>query len=442
MGECTSRKWPRYASCKDSGTAWLGQVPHHWEVERLKTVASLVTTKAETAAFPVALENIEGWTGRFIETESEFQADGIAFRQGDVLFGKLRPYLAKAWLADRVGESVGDIFTLRPGKCLLGKYLRNVLVTPQVIAVLDGSTFGSKMPRVSWDFMSTVRVPVPPIEEQQAICRFIDRESLAIDLLIAKQERLIDLLTEKRHSIIRHALTSGLQPGVEMKGTNDPWLGVVPSGWVVAPIGARYEVQLGKMLDEKRISGDHLAPYLRNVDVQWDRISVIDLPQMDFGPADRQKFGLQAGDLLVCEGGDVGRAAIWDATLPECYYQKALHRLRPIRQNRDIPRFMFYLLMFAHRQQRFTAGSGKATIAHLPAEALRRYRFAFPSPHEQRAIVQHLDAEISKLDALIAKCRRAIDLLREHRSSLISAVVTGKIRVTEDVAASDEMAIA
>jgi len=112
----SANKYPRYQSYKDSGAEWLGVVPASWNVERLKTVAALATSKAESADFPVALENIESWTGKFIPTESEFQADGIAFRLGDVLFGKLRPYLAKAWLADRAGEAVGDIFHCDPEK--------------------------------------------------------------------------------------------------------------------------------------------------------------------------------------------------------------------------------------------------------------------------------------------------------------------------------------
>ncbi len=113
--------------------------------------------------------------------------------------------------------------------------------------------------------------------------------------------------------------------------------------WEIAPVYSRYEVVLGKMLDSKKVSGEHLAPYLRNIDVQWDRINVDDLPVMDFDPEDRIRFSLNEGELLVCEGGDIGRTAIWRGELSECYYQKAIHRVRPIRKT-EYPRFFFYIL--------------------------------------------------------------------------------------------------
>ena len=113
------------------------------------------------------------------------------------------------------------------------------------------------------------------------------------------------------------------------KDSGVEWLGEVPEHWTVCALNYRYEVALGKMLDEKRITGNHLAPYLRNVDVQWGKINTTDLPQMDFSGADLERYSLRSGDLVVCEGGEVGRAAVWNAELKECFYQKAIHRLRP-----------------------------------------------------------------------------------------------------------------
>lgn len=191
----------------------------------------------------------------------------------------------------------------------------------------------------------------------------------------------------------------------------------------------RYEVLLGKMLDEKRITGMHLAPYLRNVDVQWDRINTEDLPQMDFSGDDVERYGLRTGDLLVCEGGDVGRAAIWSGALDECYYQKALHRLRQRESSHDVPRFQLYLLNMAATLGVFAGGEAKATVAHLTAEALRRYRFAYPPYGEQVEIVALLDEETAKIDALMTEAQSAIALLSERRTALISAAVTGQIDV-------------
>lgn len=202
-----------------------------------------------------------------------------------------------------------------------------------------------------------------------------------------------------------------------------PWMAQVPTHWAVCSLGHRYDVALGKMLDEKRISGDHLAPYLRNVDVQWAAINTQGLPQMDFSGADIPRYSLKAGDLLVCEGGEVGRAAIWDGQLEECYYQKALHRLRP-RTASDTPRFFLYVLRAAAAQNIFSGEGGRATIAHLPAETFRRICFPFPPIEEQELIADFLDRETSKIDVLIGEQEKLLALLAEKRQTTISHAVT------------------
>ncbi len=201
------------------------------------------------------------------------------------------------------------------------------------------------------------------------------------------------------------------------------WLGEVPLEWAIAPLYARYWLELGKMLDAKRITGEHLTPYLRNADVQWDYIDTSALPDMDIEPREEARFILRHGDLLVCEGGEVGRAAIWNDKLPRCAYQKALHRLRP-RASRDLTRYLYYALLHAASTGVFVARGNPNTIPHLTGEQLRVYRFPFPSTDEQRAIVTFLDTETARIDELIAKKQRLIELLAEKRTALISHAVT------------------
>lgn len=271
---------------------------------------------------------------------------------------------------------------------------------------------------------------LPSILEQKSIASFLDRETAKIDALVVKKERLIELLHEKRSALITHAVTKGLDPTVPMKDSGVEWLGQIPAHWEVAPTWTRYAVQLGKMLDTGRISGEHLAPYLRNVDVQWDSVNVVGLPEMDFTPSDREHFALRSGDLLVCEGGEVGRTAIWRGELAECYYQKAIHRIRALHPFDD-HRFFFYVLYAAAKGEVFVAYSNPNTIDHLTAEKLRRHRFPFPPHEEQRAIAAFLDCETANLDALIAKVREGIEKLKEYRTALISAAVIGKIDVRD-----------
>jgi type I restriction enzyme S subunit len=182
------------------------------------------------------------------------------------------------------------------------------------------------------------------------------------------------------------------------------------------------------MLDAKRITGEHLLPYLRNIDVQWDRVSVEDLPEMDIASDEYARYTLNEGDLLICEGGEVGRAATWRGELSVCGFQKAIHRVRP-RTGRDLPRFLYYVMRAAASSNVFVAYGNPNTIAHLTAEKLRVYRFAFPPLDEQGAIVERLDGEAGRIDTLAAKLRTSIATLREYRTALISAAVTGKIDV-------------
>jgi type I restriction enzyme, S subunit len=196
----------------------------------------------------------------------------------------------------------------------------------------------------------------------------------------------------------------------------------LPPDWTYPPVYARFSVQLGKMLDEKHIVGTHLAPYLRNIDVQWTHINVVDLPEMDFSAEDRERLALLKGDLLVCEGGEVGRTAIWDGQLEECYFQKALHRLRPITAH-DEPRFFRYFMWMAVGTGLFELTTA-STIQHLPAEKLRVVRYPAPPRRQQRAIADYLDRETARLDSLVAAKERVLALLAEKRRALITSVVT------------------
>ncbi len=214
----------------------------------------------------------------------------------------------------------------------------------------------------------------------------------------------------------------GLKPYPEYKDSGVPWLGRVPSAWTVAALRQRYSQCLGKMLDAKRIIGNHLLPYLRNVDVQWDRINTAGLPRMDITLQEYERYTLKPGDLLVCEGGEVGRAAIWSGDLPLCGFQKALHRLRPISRG-EVPRYLYYLLQVASRIGAFDDGH-TSTIPHLTGDKLRAHRFPFPSGEEQAAIVRFLDHADRRIRRYIGAKKKLIALLNEQKQAIIHRAVT------------------
>ena len=223
-------------------------------------------------------------------------------------------------------------------------------------------------------------------------------------------------------------MINGLQPYPCYKHFGVEWFGDIPAHWEVAALRHRYSQSLGKMLDSKRITGSHLLPCLRNIDIQWDRINTEGLPTMDISPDEYDRYTVRQGDLLACEGGEVGRCAIWSDQLTRCGFQKALHRLRPLNAGQDVVRFMHYSLRVAAKSQAFSDGH-LSTIAHLTGEKLRTHRFPFPPFYEQNAIVRYLEMATATIDTALGHIRQQIGLLQEYRTRLISDVATGKLDV-------------
>ena len=192
-----------------------------------------------------------------------------------------------------------------------------------------------------------------------------------------------------------------------------------------------FSIQLGKMLqNEPQTPRDERVPYLKALYVQWESVDVTDLPEMWASPEDILKYSVQSGDLLVCEGGEVGRAGILWNSPAKCIIQNALHRVRPRKDN--CSQYLMYLLEVVSYRGWFDILCNKATIAHFTSEKFGGLSIALPPPNEQRAIAAFLYQETARIDALIEKIRKSIELLCEYRTALITAAVTGKIDVREE----------
>jgi len=219
-----------------------------FETRRLKHVVELQRIRADVVEGPyVGLENIESWTGRLKATpeaqtpsedavdDSVGQSQTNSFQFGDILFGKLRPYLAKAWVADFVGRCTTEALVMRAER-VEPRFLLYVVLQPSFVHAVDSSTYGSKMPRAEWDFIGSVPVPVPPRAAQRAIVDFLDAEVGELDALVAAKQSVLDLLAEKRKAIIATAVTRGLDPKVKLRDSGVPWLGEIPEHWPLVPL--------------------------------------------------------------------------------------------------------------------------------------------------------------------------------------------------------------
>lgn len=209
----------------------------------------------------------------------------------------------------------------------------------------------------------------------------------------------------------------------EYKDSGVDWLGLVPSHWVVTALKHGYSVTLGKMLQPDAASEDDaLLPYLRAANIQWAGVDCTDVKSMWFSKRDREQLRLEAGDLLVSEGGDVGRSAIWTGDIEECYFQNSVNRVRPLAGN--LTTFLAYWMSTMKDKGFIDVLCNKSTIAHFTAEKVGSVPVPFPPRGEQLAIAAFLDHETTKIDTLVEEQKRLIELLKEKRQVVISQAVT------------------
>ncbi|MFI6413618.1 hypothetical protein [Streptomyces sp. NPDC050585] len=396
---------------------------------RIKSVVHNVVQKSDGASRPfLGLEDIESGTGRLLVKDLPFKAaeDSICHGPGDVLFSKLRPYLAKSYLPSANGTGTGELLVLRPNAEVNAKFLLYVTLSHPWVAWANTTAYGTKMPRTSWELVGDYRTWLPPLEEQRRIADFLDAETARIDRLAAARDAQLSALEERELAVIGHMLSGGAtsQGG---RATDWPWLPYIPANWSIGPVYAYYSTVLGKMLNPERASGEKLRPYLRNANVHWYEINTADMASMHFEANEVRRYSVAPGDLLVCEGGaGVAEAAVWDGRIEECYFQKSLHR---VRRSSEVPvEWLMYWLRFAKACGVFDASGNLATIPHLTGEQLRQCRI--PIPHDGQRLIRETSRRIGDMAKAGTLLNRAQKTLSERRQALITAAVTGQFDVS------------
>lgn len=423
-----------YPAYRDSGVEWMGQIPRHWEKKRLKFLAPLHATKlnAETKGITyVGLENIESWTGRLLaENQLESTQSSITqFQAGDVLFGKLRPYLAKAVCPDFNGVSTSELLVLRPNGCL-PHYLLYLFLNEQYVRWIDKLTYGTRMPRVGPEQVGGSFAPLPPLGEQRAIAGFLDRETEKIDALVAKKERLIELLKKKRTALIAQAVTKGLHPDVSMKESDIEWLGKIPAHWQVKKVTHLFSVGSGTTPPTNYPDYyDGEVPWVTTSEL---RESVITFTEKRVTNEALRTFSAlnlypEGSVAVAMYGATIGRVGVFGTSAAVnqacCVFFGS----------RGMDAWFWFYWLQSRRPYLISLGYGGGQ-PNLSQELLKSIRVPTPTPSEQREIVALLNRETNEIDGVVAKVREAIERLKELRTALISAAVTGRIDVREAVA--------
>ncbi len=434
-------KWKPYPAYKDSGVEWLGEIPEYWEITRLKYAAPSSTTKLTEKPDDLpflGLENIESQTGRLLLDTPIENVDSTVgvFHRGNVLFGKLRPYLAKAVCVDFSGVCTTELLVLQPSTIVNGKFLFYRLLSEDFIKLVNSLAYGTKMPRVSSEQIGNFPISLPPLAEQRAIATFLDRETASINALIAKKERLIELLQEKRAALISHAVTKGLDPTVRMKDSGVEWLGEIPEHWEVLQLRRI----VNTFVDYRGFTPVKTSDGIPLITARNIKSGVLDftssqefISEEDY--ASRMIRGFpENGDLLITTEAPLGETAqIVDerVTLAQRIILLKVDKMQ-IRNEY----LKFYFMSESGKGELWSRATGSTAIG-IKASHLREVFVIIPSLSEQQAIVSYLDCETAKIDALVSRIREGIEKLREYSTALISAAVTGKIDVRDEIAYAD-----
>ena len=445
----------KYEEYKDSGVEWLGDIPAGWTTQKLKFVArvqpSNVDKKSKKDEKEVQLcnytdvyynEEITADLPFMKATASDVQIKKFTLKSGDTIITKdsedLNDIAVPAYVPqDLEGVVCGyHLALLRPEKGTCGGYLKRVMDSQYARSFFATRANGITRYGLGTYAISNFILPLPPLEEQKQIATFLDKETTNIDTLIDKQEQLITLLQEKRQAVISHVVTRGLNPNVKMKDSGIEWLGEVPVEWQVKKLKFVATVQPSNV-DKKSKENEKAILLCNYTDVYYNEEITEDLSLMKATASDVQirKFTLKSGDTIITKDSENPNDIAVPAYVPQdlegvvCGYHLAL--LRP--EKGTCGEYLKRVMDSQYARSFFATRANGITRYGLGTYAISNFILPLPPLAEQKQIAAYLDKETAKIDTLIEKCETAIELLKERRTALISAAVTGKIDVRSAV---------
>ncbi|MGE4493196.1 MAG: restriction endonuclease subunit S [Syntrophotalea sp.] len=449
--------FPRHEKYKDSGVEWLGEVPEGWKICRLQDLSSgqkysfvdgpfgsdLKNNEYTESGVPlIQLNNIE--VGRHIFNEDRFVSEEKANSLGkhnafpmDIVIAKMADPVARAaCVSDKYPRYVivADCIKLSVDTSTVNtSYLVYTINAPYFRINAEGVSSGITRLRVNLGSVKKLQVAFPPLPEQRTIAAFLDHETGKIDALVAEQEKLIGLLKEKRQAVISHAVTKGLDPNARMKDSGVEWLGEVPEGWEVKRLKSLVAEPLKYGANEAAEIDDPMLPrFVRITDID-DKGGLRDETFKSLPVEVAEPYLLKEGDVLLARSGaTVGKSFIYSKHWGTACFAGYLIRAR-LDCSYCLAQWLYYFCQTNEYWGYIVGSQIQATIQNVSAEKYANLYLPIPSTKEQRTIATFLDQETAKIDALIEEAKKAIELMKERRTALISAAVTGKIDVRDRV---------
>ncbi len=434
-------KYKPYRGYKPSGVEWLHEVPTDWELRKIRYCADLNPSKAEAAGLPrdmevsfIPMEAI-GDDGTIVLDRTkpigEAESGYTYFRENDITIAKITPCFENGkgalmtGLVNGLGFGTTELIVVRAKEDTDPRFLQWLFRSSVFRKIGEGFMYGAGgQKRVPDDFVRDFPMACPSVSEQRAISVFLDRETAKIDTLIAKQEKLIELLKEKRQAVISHAVTKGLDPTVRMKPSGVEWLGNVPSHWSVVK-SRRYFSQR----KDRALEGDRqlTASQKYGVIYQEDYMALENSRVMQVITGSEILKHIEPNDFVISMRSFQGGLE-WSSLRGSV--SSAYVALIPSNEVHGT----FFSFLF--KSQPYIQALQSTSNLVRDGQALRYDNFVqvdlpLPPIDEQAAIAKFIKTEVEKIDRLALKAKQAIALQKEHRVALISAVVTGKLDVRD-----------
>lgn len=441
----TTRRWGPYPYYKDSGVEWLGEIPEHWSIMPIKRIFYILNGSTPKSSEPSYWSGSIPWatpddlgsletdtlkiTKRMI-TQEGYESCGTQLAPtGSLVLSTRAPIGHLAIAGVPLCTNQGCRCLVFRGKTQNRFYYHQLLAAKQE---LESWGQGSTFKELSRDKLVSVSLVSPTLDEQQAITAFLDRETSRIDTLIAKKQRQIELLQEKRTALISHAVTKGLNPEAKMKDSGIEWLGDIPSDWYLKRL--KYvspQITVGIVITPSKYYVESGIPCLRSLNVKEDQLTEDDLVYISSESNELlSKSKLHMGDLVAVRTGQPGTTAVinerYDGT--NCIDLIIIRKFSPYDS-----RFLCYVMNSEYSKAQYLSGASGAIQSHFNIETASNMLIAVPPLGEQILIRERLDKEVGEILRLVDKIESSVNVLQEYRTALISAAVTGKIDVRKEV---------
>ncbi len=442
-------RYQHYPDYKQSRVEWLGDIPDHWNIKKLKFVASIqpsnVDKKSKEDEQRVNLcnytdvyynENINASMAFMKATATKEQIKKFTLQAGDTIITKDSEDPRDIAVPSYVPEDLPGVICgyhlamIRPKNPDIGQYIKRVFETGYARSYFSTRANGLTRYGLGAYPLSNILFPIPPKDEAQTIAAFLDHETAKIDRLITRQGQLIELLKEKRQAVISHAVTKGLNPDVPMKDSGVESLGEVPAHWGITQlqriVDPTRQIMYGIVLPGPNV--DEGVPIVKGGDVKPGRLKLSSLCRTTYEiESGYARSRLRAGDLVYSIRGTIGDVEIVPQEIEGANLTQDAARIAPAKGIQNA--WLRYTLEADPVFRQLEIGSLGAAVKGINIRDLKKAMIPFPPLDERDFISSYLDKMLDKLELLQGKALTQIDLLREHRSALISAAVTGKIDV-------------